>query len=270
MDKLQITPISHKGQQYILVLIDNYNHFNQIYMMEKKSNSEPYIEAYLNEIKDKLNITLEFLHTDCGGEFSSKIFLPKLKCQGICLEQGPPDSPQTNDVAKWFNQAQLNKIRCILGQSNIPIKYLDEAANHASVLLNHLPHRFLDLNTPSSFLEKDNCSIEPRISIQRFIPFGMKVLVKKLKAETKIDKAGETFKALTFEKYSDRLRLLDRDTGRICISCDYSVSNKQVKIELRKPESILTQDSSQTMKLTIPKHHSTTTLPTENSVKLKE
>ncbi|MBW0475790.1 hypothetical protein O181_015505 [Austropuccinia psidii MF-1] len=198
--------------------------------MDKNSNAESCIEAYLNEIKNKLNIIPVFLHTDRGGEFSLKTFLSSLKSKGIWLKQGPPDLPQTNGVAKPFDQTLLTKIRCLLGQSNIPIKYWDEAASHASVLFNHLPHRFLDMSTPSNMLMKDNCNIEPIISIDRFIPFSMKVLVKKQITEAKLDKAGETLRALTFEKYSDGLRLLYPHSGRIRISRDYSVTKKQIKI----------------------------------------
>ncbi|MBW0554946.1 hypothetical protein O181_094661 [Austropuccinia psidii MF-1] len=266
MDTLQVTPINRKGQQYVLVLVDDYSRFNRIYMMDKKSDAETCIEAYLNKIKHKLNIIPAFLHTDSGGEFSSKTFLSNLKSKGICREQGPPDSLQTNGVAKRFNQMLLTKMRCLLGQLNIPIKYWDEAANHASVLLNHLPHRSLDMDTPCNVLLKENCNIEPIINIDRFIPFGMKVLVKKQRTEAKLDEAGETLRALTFEKYSDRLRLLDPRSGGIRIPRDYSVSTKQIKIELRNPEIILPKESSQILKLTLPKHQSITTTSIQDKV----
>ncbi|MBW0481245.1 hypothetical protein O181_020960 [Austropuccinia psidii MF-1] len=145
-------------------------------------------------------------------------------------------------------------------------KYWDKAANHASVLSNHLPHRFLDMDTPCNMLLKENCNIEPIINTERFIPFGMKVLVKKQKTEAKLDEAGETLRALTFEKYSERLRLLDPRSGRIRISHDYLVSTKQIKIELRKPQIILPKESSQILKPTLPKHQSITTTSIQDKV----
>ncbi|MBW0491558.1 hypothetical protein O181_031273 [Austropuccinia psidii MF-1] len=125
MDPLQITPPNQKGQQYILVLINDFSTFNFIFMMERKNEAESHIKSFLNEIKNKLNIIPAFLHTDQGGEFSSKNFLSKLKNKGICLEQGPPNSPETNGIAKPFNQTLLTKIRCLLGKSNITMSYWD-------------------------------------------------------------------------------------------------------------------------------------------------
>ncbi|MBW0461128.1 hypothetical protein O181_000843 [Austropuccinia psidii MF-1] len=116
-----------KGHHYILVIIDDCSRFNRIFPMIKKFEAEKNVEFYLNEIKNKLNISPAFLHSDRGGEFSSTSFINKLKTLGICFEQGPPNSPETNGVAEHFNQSLLSKIRCLLSQSNIPIGYWDEA-----------------------------------------------------------------------------------------------------------------------------------------------
>ncbi|MBW0496628.1 hypothetical protein O181_036343 [Austropuccinia psidii MF-1] len=98
----------------------------------------------------------------------------------------------------------------------------------------------------------------------------MKVLAKKQKTEAKLEEAGETLRALTLEKHSDGLRLWDPHSGRIRISHDYSVTNKQIKIELRNPEAILPQESSQTLKITLPKHHSITTASIEDLVEQED
>ncbi|MBW0497179.1 hypothetical protein O181_036894 [Austropuccinia psidii MF-1] len=132
MDTLQINPQSRKGYKYVLVLIDDYSCFNRIYPLTEKSQATEYIKSYLMEIKNKLDTTPSFLHTDHGGEFSSQSLVNFLTVHGISLERGPPESPQTNSVAERFNQTLLSKMRCLLGQSNVPISYWDEAAAHAS------------------------------------------------------------------------------------------------------------------------------------------
>ncbi|MBW0481884.1 hypothetical protein O181_021599 [Austropuccinia psidii MF-1] len=181
MDTLQINPPTQKGE------------------------AEECIKSYLMEIKNKLGITPAFLHTDRGGEFNSHLFLNYLNTQGISLERGPPESPQTNGVAERFNQTLLFKVRFLLGQSNIPSSYWDEAVSHASLLLNLLPHKYLGMKSPTSTLGDCNCSIEPKTNLNRLVPFGIKVTIKIINPSSKIEPRGEILWALTFEKYSGEL-----------------------------------------------------------------
>ncbi|MBW0530744.1 hypothetical protein O181_070459 [Austropuccinia psidii MF-1] len=85
VNTLQINPPTHKGHNYVLVLIDDLSRFNQTYVMREKGEAEEYIKSYLMEIKSKLGITPAFLHTNQGGEFNSHLFLNDLNTQGISL-----------------------------------------------------------------------------------------------------------------------------------------------------------------------------------------
>ncbi|MBW0475980.1 hypothetical protein O181_015695 [Austropuccinia psidii MF-1] len=140
MDTLEISPPTRQGFRYLLVIVDYFSRFNRIAPMTEKKQAQGLIMSFLNELRNKLSITPGYIHMDWGGEFDSNLFQQQLLTQGISLERGPPHSPQTNGVAERFNQTILTKIRCLLGQSNIPISYWDEAARHASLLLNLLPH----------------------------------------------------------------------------------------------------------------------------------
>ncbi|MBW0501905.1 hypothetical protein O181_041620 [Austropuccinia psidii MF-1] len=270
MDTLQINPQTRKGHKYILVLIDDYSRFNRIYLLTEKSQAADYIKSYLMEIKNKLNITPAYLHTDRGGEFSSQLFINFLTGQGISLERGPPESPQTNGVAERFNQTLLSKMRCLLGQSNIPISYWDEAAAHASLLLNLLPHKHLMMKTPASVLNKKNCSIKPEVDLKRLVPFGMKVTAKISNPSSKIEPQGEILRALTFEKYSDGLRLLNLETGKIRVSRDYTLTARNPTPSMNQPASVLLNASSLKIKLRIPsskpEEQSTIAQPSSQSI----
>ncbi|MBW0563613.1 hypothetical protein O181_103328 [Austropuccinia psidii MF-1] len=239
MDTLQINPPTRKGNKYVLVLIDDYSRFNRIYLMSEKGQAEGHIKSFLMEIKNKLDITPAYLHTDRGGEFSSKLFIDFLTSHGISLERGPPESPQTNGVAEQFNQTILSKIQCLLGQSNIPVSYWDEAANHASLLLNLLPHKHLMMKTPAGLLASKHCLIEPEVNLDRLIPFGIKVTTRIPNPVSKIEPRGEILRALTLEKYSEGMRLLNLETGKIKVSRDYVVTAKNPTLSVNQPESLL-------------------------------
>ena len=116
--------------------------------------------TFIQEIQNHLHITPAILHTDRGGEFGSTVFKTFLSEKGISLEQGPANSPQTNGLAKRFNQAILVKMRCMLAQSSVPLKYLDKAAQFASTLINMLPSSLLGWKSPISVLHEVDSMIE--------------------------------------------------------------------------------------------------------------
>ncbi|MBW0527016.1 hypothetical protein O181_066731 [Austropuccinia psidii MF-1] len=215
MDTLQINPPTRRGYKYVLVLINDFSRFNRIYLLSEKAQAEERIKTYLLEIKNKLDITPTYLHMDRRGEFSSQLFLNHLATQGIYLERGLHESPQTNGVSESFNKTLLSKIRCLLGQSNIPILYWDEADLHTSLLLNMLSHKNLNMESPITVLKRKNFSIEPEIDLHRLVPFGIRITTKIVKPTSKIVPGGEVLWELTFERYSNGLRMLNLETGKI-------------------------------------------------------
>ncbi|MBW0468623.1 hypothetical protein O181_008338 [Austropuccinia psidii MF-1] len=180
------------------------------------------------EIKNKLDITPAYFHTDRGGEFNSQSLVNFLTRQGIYLERGPPELPQTNGVAERFNQTLLSKMRCLLGQSNVPVSYWDEATAHASLLLSLLLHKHLKMKTPISVLNKKDLLIKPKVYLKRLIPFGMKVIVE-------------------ISNPSSR-----RETGKIRVSRDYTLSACNPNLSMNQPASVLPEVSSLRIKLQVP------------------
>ncbi|MBW0472360.1 hypothetical protein O181_012075 [Austropuccinia psidii MF-1] len=207
--------------------------------MTEKKQAEGLIMSFLNELKNKLAITPGYIHTDRGGEFDFNLFRQQLLAQGISLEQGPPHSPQTNGVAERFNQTLLTKIRCLLGQSNIPISYWDEATRHASLLLNLLPHRYLQMNSPNDLLLERTSTIQLVYNIKQLVPFVVKVVIKDENPVSKVSSIGHSMKALKFEPYYNALRVLDTNTGKVKISCDYVQLRSVTSVIMRKDHGSL-------------------------------
>ncbi|MBW0510596.1 hypothetical protein O181_050311 [Austropuccinia psidii MF-1] len=170
-DTLEISSPTKRGYRYIVVLIDDYTRFNCIYFMHSKDQSENMIMCYFTEIKNKANITPASFHSDQGGKVSSTRLKDYFLKSGTSIYKGAPYSPQTNGVAERFNKTLLSKIQCLLCQSRIPITYWDEAEQHASLLLNHTPHHFLNFEPPFNKLKEQNLWIEPELNYLKLIPF---------------------------------------------------------------------------------------------------
>jgi transposase InsO family protein len=224
MDLLQITPVSRGSFKYVLVLIDDFSRFNRIYLLQKKDQSESRIMSFVKEIKNQIDVTPAILHTNRGGEFGSLLFKKFLLDNGISLEQGPANSPQTNGLAERFNRTLLIKICCMLAQCNVPLNYWDETAKYASTLINMLPSVALEWRSPMSILVNLKSNIEQVRHVHSLIPFGLKVFVHNQSPSSKILPPSKPLLFLGYEPRSDAMRFLDPISRRIVVSRDYSPS----------------------------------------------
>ncbi|MBW0514553.1 hypothetical protein O181_054268 [Austropuccinia psidii MF-1] len=151
-DTLEIMPLAKHSTRYILVIIDDFSRFNQVYLLLQKSQAKSKLLSFINEIKSNIKRWQAYFHMDWGGEFNSTQFCTSIEAMGIVLEQGPANSPRKNGISERFNQALLTKFRCLLAQSNVPINFWDEAVKYSSLLINILPSRSLNWKSPVSTL----------------------------------------------------------------------------------------------------------------------
>lgn len=172
--------------------IYNYSRYNRIYLQQTKCESESNILLYFNEIRNCFNRFLAVFHSDRG--------------------------------AKRFNQTLLMKFRCVLAQSNVLISYWDKAAKHCSMIINHLPSKSLDWQSPVGKLAEKDSTIEPTQDIHRIMPFGLKVNVHQRSAHSKIAPQACFLLFVGYEPRLDALRFLDLRNGRIFVSRDYTPS----------------------------------------------
>ncbi|MBW0530508.1 hypothetical protein O181_070223 [Austropuccinia psidii MF-1] len=183
--------------------------------------SELKLMSYIHKIQNKIQRCPSFLHTDRGGEFYSTSFRSKAKALGIVFERGPANSPQTNSIAERFNQTLLTKCRCLLAQSNVPIRFWDEAIKSSSTLINLLPSRSLNWKSPVSVLLELKSNIEPVRSLNSLIPFGLKAFVSR-QPESKVLPPSKPLLYLGPEDSSYASRFLDPQTGKFIVSGDYT------------------------------------------------
>ncbi|MBW0533773.1 hypothetical protein O181_073488 [Austropuccinia psidii MF-1] len=108
---------------------------------------------------------------DGGGEFINKSFKNLCAKSGINHTISPPYTPQHNPFAERGNWSILEKARCILLQSQLPIKFWAEAVSTATFLCNRIPKH----DNHRAPYEIWHNSKPP---IHRLKPFGCKALLK--------------------------------------------------------------------------------------------
>ncbi|MBW0551567.1 hypothetical protein O181_091282 [Austropuccinia psidii MF-1] len=81
--------------------------------------------------------------------------------------------------------------------------------------------------------------MEPKLNLQKLLPFGLKTQVMKIINKSKLINRSTTLRALTIERYSDFMKFLNLDTGHIIISQDCSTPSKINPSTVKKTEDSL-------------------------------
>ncbi|MBW0576753.1 hypothetical protein O181_116468 [Austropuccinia psidii MF-1] len=108
------------------------------------------------------------------------------------------------------------------------------------------------MESPITVLKRRHSLIEPKINLYRLVPFGIRITTKIVNPTSKIAPQGEVLRALSFERYSDGLRLLNLETGKIRVSRDYRPAVNTSMPTLHQPSSALPISQSFKIKLRVP------------------
>jgi len=98
-----ITPTSHSGKRYLLVLVDDFSRKTWIYFLVDKSEAFETFKNFKNLVENEAKTTIHGLRTDRGGEFTSNEFNNFCKDNGIKRQLTAAYTPQQNGVAKRRN-----------------------------------------------------------------------------------------------------------------------------------------------------------------------
>ena len=110
MDFVHFEPSSDR-YQYILVIMDHYTSFSQVYATRDKS-AKTAVDKLDNDFIMRFGFP-ETIHHDQGGEFENKLFYNLEKLSGIKHSRTTPFRPQGNGQVKRFTQMLLSMPRAL-------------------------------------------------------------------------------------------------------------------------------------------------------------
>ena len=82
------------------------------------------------------NHRLKILHTDNGGEYTSREFCNYLKTEGIRHELTISKHPEQNGVSERLNRTLVESVRSMLADTQLPHKFWAKALSTAVFLRN--------------------------------------------------------------------------------------------------------------------------------------
>lgn len=151
---------SLRGNTYNFLLTDDYSRYCWAFFLQRKSEALDCLNAFKQLQEKQVGLPLNALHTNKGGEFTSKEFVDYCEEHGIHQQLTAPYSPQQNVVAKRKNRMVIEMARTMLHEMKLPISLWAEAVASVIYLLNRSPTSALKHQTPYEALNGRKASVE--------------------------------------------------------------------------------------------------------------
>ena len=139
---------SLNGSKYYIVFINDYTRMCWINFLSFKSEVAGVFFKFKNWIENQSGFRIHVLRLDNSKEYALNEFDKLCEEAGIEHQLTEPYTPQQNGVNERKNRTIMEMARCLLHKKELPKEYWVEVANIVVFLLNRLPTKVVDGNTP--------------------------------------------------------------------------------------------------------------------------
>lgn len=136
------------GYRYYITFIDDFSRKTFVYFLKAKSETFEKIQEFKSFAETQTGKKLKVLRTDNGGEFVNKRVNEFLRDHGIKHQLTIAYTPEQNGVAERANRTIAEKVRAMLQEAGLPVKFWAEATNTAIYLKNRSPTIAVRNKTP--------------------------------------------------------------------------------------------------------------------------
>lgn len=141
-------------KRWFLTFIDDHTRVTWVYLLHNKSEASHIFKVFHKMIQTQFQSQIRVLRTDNGKEYFNSILSDYLLENGIQHQSSCVDTPQQNGVSERKNRHLLEVARALMFTMHIP-KYLwGDAILTATYLINRMPSRPINFETPLSVLSK--------------------------------------------------------------------------------------------------------------------
>lgn len=204
---------SVNNSKYYVSFIDDFSRYVWIYFLKNKADVEKVFMQFQQHAERMLNTKIRAVQSDWGGEYQR--LHRYFQATGISHRISCPHTHQQNGLAERKHRHLVETGLALLAQAHLPLRFWDEAFNTACYLINRMPSKTINHDTPIHKLFGTNpdytqlrvfgCACWPNLR-----PYN----TKKLNFRTK---------QCTFIGYSSAhkgYKCFDQSTGRVYISRD--------------------------------------------------
>ncbi|KAH7845363.1 hypothetical protein Vadar_001167 [Vaccinium darrowii] len=210
-----VTPATHGGRSYFLLLVNDFSRYIWLVLLSSKDEAVGAIMKFQSGVEVETGRKLRALRTDRGGEFTSVTFGEYCAEKGVQRQLTAPYSPQQNGVVERRNRSVMAMARCLLKAKAMPSTFWGEAVSTAVFILNRSPTKALQGVTPYEAWHGK----KPAVHFMR--TFGCIAHVKVTRPHTKkLDDRSIKMVFVGYEPGSKGYRVYNPDSGRLHVTRD--------------------------------------------------
>jgi len=147
------SPISIvSGVRWFVIFVDDCTRMTWFYLMKNKDKVFSIFQSLHAMIHTQFSATLRVIRSDNGGKFVNQRFRTYFDNHGLIHETSCPQTPQQNGVAERKNRHILETARALLHGNHVLTRFWPDAVSTVVHLLNRLPSKFLQFQTPLQVL----------------------------------------------------------------------------------------------------------------------
>ncbi|KAH9671115.1 hypothetical protein KPL70_017228 [Citrus sinensis] len=136
------------GARYFMSLIDDFSRMVWVYVLKTKDDAFEKFKIWKTLVKTQTNRKVRRLRTDNGLEFCNKRFDDFYAENGVVRHKTVRHTPQQNGLAERMNRTLIDKVRCMLIQSRLPMSLWAETLSTACYIVNRSPSFGINFKTP--------------------------------------------------------------------------------------------------------------------------
>lgn len=169
------------GVRWFVTFVDDCTRMTWVYLLKHKSDVPKLFQYFHAMIQTQFSFKLQILRSDNGGEYVNSTLKSYFSTHGLLHETSCPDTPQQNGVAERKNRHILETARAFLIGAHAPRRFWADAIVTAVYLLNRMPSKVLDFQTPLQTLSTQ--SLLPSVLMLPPRTFGCVAFVHLLKTQ---------------------------------------------------------------------------------------
>lgn len=136
--------------RWFIKFIDDYTRVTWVFLMKEKSEVRRIFENFHNMVQTQIHTSIQVICTNNGREYYNSILESCLQKHGIIHQSSCVDIPQQNGIAERKNLHLLEVTRSLMLAAHVPSRFWGDAVLSATYLINRMPSRVLNFNTPHS------------------------------------------------------------------------------------------------------------------------
>ncbi|BFG28235.1 hypothetical protein CerSpe_145090 [Prunus speciosa] len=142
------------GARYFIFFIDDCTRVCWVYLMKSKSEVSIVIPKFHQLINTQFHVQIQVFHSDNGREFVNHSLTEFFQQHGIIHQTTTAYTPQQNGIAERKNRHLLDVARSLCFTMQVPKQFWADAVMTAVFLINRMPTRVLDYQTPIKVLSQ--------------------------------------------------------------------------------------------------------------------